>query len=259
MLACCPSTSCSVRISALALLKMAMHAKSGGNIEVMGVMQGKVREGLLAPASSPAAPRHLWLCCCGAVGSRPRLLLQGRSAGQHSPHHRVKPPAFTFPPTRTCWALACSDFRPLPAEAEPALLTRCTALRTLRLLHPNGSPRPAPPRAGQVLGDTFVVMDAFALPVEGTETRVNAQAEAYEYMVDFLETNKVGGPTVGGAANETNKAGGRRPARRAGRDQQGVRVGRGQQGGRALVGGVGSATHKTRTVGMHWQEALQMR
>lgn len=73
----------SVRISALALLKMAMHAKSGGNIEVMGVMQGKV------------------------------------------------------------------------------------------------------------LDDTFVVMDAFALPVEGTETRVNAQAEGYEYMVDFLETNKV--------------------------------------------------------------------
>ena len=30
---------CRVRISALALLKMAMHAKSGGNIEVMGVMQ----------------------------------------------------------------------------------------------------------------------------------------------------------------------------------------------------------------------------
>lgn len=29
----------SVRISALALLKMAMHAKSGGNIEVMGMLQ----------------------------------------------------------------------------------------------------------------------------------------------------------------------------------------------------------------------------
>ncbi len=48
---------------------------------------------------------------------------------------------------------------------------------------------------GKVLGDTFVVMDAFPLPVEGTETRVNAQAEAYEYMVEFLETNKV---VVGG-------------------------------------------------------------
>eukprot|EP00241_Pyramimonas_parkeae_P005163 CAMPEP_0114247656 /NCGR_PEP_ID=MMETSP0058-20121206/13141_1 /TAXON_ID=36894 /ORGANISM="Pyramimonas parkeae, CCMP726" /LENGTH=349 /DNA_ID=CAMNT_0001360981 /DNA_START=46 /DNA_END=1095 /DNA_ORIENTATION=- len=71
-----------VRVSALALLKMAMHCRSGGNIEVMGMMQGKTVE------------------------------------------------------------------------------------------------------------DTFYVMDAFALPVEGTETRVNAQAEAYEYMVDFVQTSK---------------------------------------------------------------------
>lgn len=32
-----------VKISALALLKMVMHAKSGGNIEVMGLFQGKCR------------------------------------------------------------------------------------------------------------------------------------------------------------------------------------------------------------------------
>lgn len=43
---------------------------------------------------------------------------------------------------------------------------------------------------GKIDGDTFVVMDAFALPVEGTETRVNAQADAYEYMVDYSQTNK---------------------------------------------------------------------
>ena len=40
------------------------------------------------------------------------------------------------------------------------------------------------------MGDTFVVLDAFALPVEGTETRVNAQAEAYEYMVDFVQASR---------------------------------------------------------------------
>lgn len=71
-----------VRISALALLKMVVHARSGGSIEVMGIMQGKTE------------------------------------------------------------------------------------------------------------GGTIIVMDAFALPVEGTETRVNAQAEAYEYMVDFTQTTK---------------------------------------------------------------------
>ena len=77
-----PCSQRRVRISALALLKMAMHAKSGGNLEIMGMLYGTVHD------------------------------------------------------------------------------------------------------------DTFVVIDAFALPVEGTETRVNAQAEAYEYMVDFAETNK---------------------------------------------------------------------
>ena len=44
---------------------------------------------------------------------------------------------------------------------------------------------------GKVHQDTFIVIDVFALPVEGTETRVNAQAEAYEYIVDFAETGKV--------------------------------------------------------------------
>ncbi|KAF7732853.1 COP9 signalosome complex subunit 5 [Apophysomyces ossiformis] len=68
-----------VKISAIALIKMVMHARSGGNIEVMGLMQGKVQ------------------------------------------------------------------------------------------------------------GDTMIIMDAFALPVEGTETRVNAQNEAYEYMVSYME------------------------------------------------------------------------
>lgn len=47
---------------------------------------------------------------------------------------------------------------------------------------------------GKVVGDNFVVLDAFALPVEGTETRVNAQAEAYEFMIDFFESNKVIAP-----------------------------------------------------------------
>ena len=46
---------------------------------------------------------------------------------------------------------------------------------------------------GKTVGDTFVVLDSFALPVEGTETRVNAQAEAYEYMVEFVQSSKAVG------------------------------------------------------------------
>lgn len=45
---------------------------------------------------------------------------------------------------------------------------------------------------GKVQDETFIVMDSFALPVEGTETRVNALAEAYEYMVTYSDlSNKV--------------------------------------------------------------------
>ncbi|KAF4468257.1 COP9 signalosome complex subunit 5 [Fusarium albosuccineum] len=40
---------------------------------------------------------------------------------------------------------------------------------------------------GYIDQDTFVVTDAFRLPVEGTETRVNAQGEANEYLVEYLD------------------------------------------------------------------------
>ncbi|XP_017102985.1 COP9 signalosome complex subunit 5 isoform X1 [Drosophila bipectinata] len=43
---------------------------------------------------------------------------------------------------------------------------------------------------GKVEDNTMIVMDAFALPVEGTETRVNAQAQAYEYMTAYMEAAK---------------------------------------------------------------------
>lgn len=43
---------------------------------------------------------------------------------------------------------------------------------------------------GKVDTSTMIVMDSFALPVEGTETRVNAHAQAYEYMADYVELGK---------------------------------------------------------------------
>ena len=46
---------------------------------------------------------------------------------------------------------------------------------------------------GKVDGENMLVMDAFALPVDGTETRVNAQAAAYEYMAAYIDTAKVVG------------------------------------------------------------------
>ena len=43
---------------------------------------------------------------------------------------------------------------------------------------------------GKIDGNVMIVMDSFALPVEGTETRVNAQAQAYEYMTGYMEAAK---------------------------------------------------------------------
>jgi len=43
---------------------------------------------------------------------------------------------------------------------------------------------------GKVEGSTLIVLDSFALPVEGTETRVNAGGEANEYMIQYLDLIK---------------------------------------------------------------------
>lgn len=39
---------------------------------------------------------------------------------------------------------------------------------------------------GRVMGDCLVILDSFALPVQGTETRVNAGNEATEYMTQYI-------------------------------------------------------------------------
>ncbi|EER00958.1 COP9 signalosome complex subunit, putative [Perkinsus marinus ATCC 50983] len=43
---------------------------------------------------------------------------------------------------------------------------------------------------GRIVGHDFIITDAFPLPVEGTETRVNAGATANEFMIDFVESNE---------------------------------------------------------------------
>jgi len=46
---------------------------------------------------------------------------------------------------------------------------------------------------GKAIGNTIVIMDSFALPVQGTETRVNAQNEANEYMVEYIQESEKAG------------------------------------------------------------------
>jgi len=46
---------------------------------------------------------------------------------------------------------------------------------------------------GKVIGSSVVIMDSFALPVQGTETRVNAANEANEYMVEYIQKSEKAG------------------------------------------------------------------
>ncbi|KAJ6620644.1 JAB1/Mov34/MPN/PAD-1 ubiquitin protease-domain-containing protein [Mycena sp. CBHHK59/15] len=46
---------------------------------------------------------------------------------------------------------------------------------------------------GKVVGTALVIMDSFALPVQGTETRVNAASEANEYMVEYIQGSEKAG------------------------------------------------------------------
>jgi COP9 signalosome complex subunit 5 len=48
---------------------------------------------------------------------------------------------------------------------------------------------------GKIENKVFYVLSVFPLPVEGTETRVNAQSQANEYIVNFLETLQLSGNT----------------------------------------------------------------
>ena len=43
---------------------------------------------------------------------------------------------------------------------------------------------------GKVVGNSIVIVDSFALPVQGTETRVNAAEAANEYMVEYSSSSE---------------------------------------------------------------------
>ncbi len=49
---------------------------------------------------------------------------------------------------------------------------------------------------GKVVGKALVIIDSFALPVQGTETRVNAANEANEYMVQYVQGSEQVRPLI---------------------------------------------------------------
>ncbi|GMH46114.1 hypothetical protein BSKO_14078 [Bryopsis sp. KO-2023] len=82
-----------------------------------------------------------------------------------------------------------------PWQADPNYFkhTRMSALALLKIaMHARsgGSLEVMGLLQGKIVNDTFVVVDSFPLPVEGTETRVNVMDEANIYMFDYLEKSQ---------------------------------------------------------------------
>lgn len=91
---------------------------------------------------------------------------------------------------------AISNARPWKADPHHFKHVRISAVAMLKMVmhaRAGGAIEVMGIMLGYVRGDTFVVTDALRLPVEGTETRVNAQDEANEYLVQYLERSRDAG------------------------------------------------------------------
>lgn len=85
-----------------------------------------------------------------------------------------------------------------PWRSDPNFFTHCriSALALLKMTthaRSGGNIEIMGLMLGYVSGTSIIVTDAFRLPVEGTETRVNAQEEANAYMVNYLQSSREGG------------------------------------------------------------------
>ncbi|CAL3969233.1 unnamed protein product [Diplocarpon coronariae] len=85
---------------------------------------------------------------------------------------------------------AINDTKPWKTDPHHFKNVRISAVALLKMVmhaRSGGSIEVMGLMQGKIAGDTIIVTDAFRLPVEGTETRVNAQDEANEYMVGYLQ------------------------------------------------------------------------
>merc|ERR1712230_271899 len=85
---------------------------------------------------------------------------------------------------------AINDAKPWKTDPHHFKNVRISAVALLKMVmhaRSGGSIEVMGLMQGKIAGDTIIVTDAFRLPVEGTETRVNAQDEANEYMVGYLQ------------------------------------------------------------------------
>ncbi|KAK5631874.1 hypothetical protein RRF57_007588 [Xylaria bambusicola] len=86
-----------------------------------------------------------------------------------------------------------NDLRPWKSDPHHFKHVRVSAVALIKMVmhaRSGGSIEVMGLMQGYTDGDTVVVTDAFGLPVEGTETRVNAQDDANEYMIQYLQLSR---------------------------------------------------------------------
>lgn len=84
-------------------------------------------------------------------------------------------------------AISSQPWKNLPKYFKNVLITALALVKMSMHAKLGGSIEIMGMLTGKVIGTSIIVMDVYSLPVEGTETRVNAQNEAYEYMVQYLD------------------------------------------------------------------------
>lgn len=96
-------------------------------------------------------------------------------------------------PEPSAYKKLIEDTRPWKEDPNYFTDVRVSALALLKMtMHARsgGSIEIMGMMVGYVSGRSFIVTDAFRLPVEATETRVNAHEEAYEYMATFPQFSR---------------------------------------------------------------------
>lgn len=80
-----------------------------------------------------------------------------------------------------------------PLRFKVARISAVALLKMVQHAHSGGALEVMGLMLGYAQDESIVVLDAFALPVEGTETRVDAGGEAQGYMVTYLEAARRAG------------------------------------------------------------------
>ncbi|AAS50625.1 ABL146Cp [Eremothecium gossypii ATCC 10895] len=97
-------------------------------------------------------------------------------------------PLSTVPSSRSQVRVQQELWKQDPTYFQKAALSALACMKILRHAFDGGDMEVLGMLLGYVQDEMIVVVDSYRLPVEGTETRVNAQMESYEYTVQYLET-----------------------------------------------------------------------